>query len=464
MLPTPSPSQDRLPPIQRLPSEIVSEILLFNRFSHSAYDERLETLYSCMRVCRGWNSIAESTPRLWGEVCLEINFESKGIANPEVRLKKSGNCPIQVSLNEPNKRLGLPYSRTTADSVAFGRSWSTIVQHLHRAETITMYVSYYSSPTHQSAASLQGPLPLLSNLSMVKASRSISSLTRESIGPLKRLSMKESSLDSSIVEILPLGELELLDITLEDGPLGLLVAEFLSRSPRLRRVILYDVEPELAPVSTTLLHVTSPSLEFASVMASHFTFMSSWSAPLLETLEIRGPAPHCGLYTVSFPSLSRLVLNLYSPHQDDIFNILSGMPSLLRISTWINWAPSPALMSVLGSLLLLTRRRYHDFRRNDGDEVDESLLCPRLRRIDVEFSYTPDRVFRECMDCVRNFLGVRGGVVISLGLGRGESPGNKDLAQEMAEQYKDRVILESTRSVYLQTNASRHSQSRFEEI
>lgn len=172
--------------------------------------------------------------------------------------------------------------------------------------------------------------------------------------------------------------------------------------------------------------------------------LKSWSAPLLETLEIEGASLHCEQHTLSFHSLLRLVLHLDAPRlEQNLLNLLSGMPSLQNIIIQESSTSASALLSVLGSFVPLTHRSHCDFGHTDSTEANELLLCPQLLRISLGFLDITEGIFNMCMYNVKVFLGARSGVVILLSLGEEKTAGDEKLAQAMMEEYKGQVIFET---------------------
>lgn len=121
-----------VPQINRvLPPELFSEIFLMCSASHQAIEHRLKMDFyrwiKVAHVCRSWRNIVLSTSQLFSS----IRIPTKLTSHLQQFLQFSRKANLHI-------RLLLPLTHRQSDN--FGESWSQVIPHLPRAETLTLYV------------------------------------------------------------------------------------------------------------------------------------------------------------------------------------------------------------------------------------------------------------------------------------------------------------------------------------
>ncbi|KAG8688125.1 hypothetical protein FRC09_013096 [Ceratobasidium sp. 395] len=116
-------SSTTLAPINTLPPEILACIFaLWKPYWDCFYDDGLN-FHDLAAVCSYWRQVAINTPELWAHIDIG---PSTPVGFTELFLKRAGDSPIYMHLNEANTSISKPTSMEKMD-----QTMSLLSQHLH---------------------------------------------------------------------------------------------------------------------------------------------------------------------------------------------------------------------------------------------------------------------------------------------------------------------------------------------
>lgn len=102
-----SPHQASLPPIHRMPDEMLGEIFmacLSTNHRREATDDTGRFPALAMRICRRWRDVTISTPRLWTQLDVDIQrTKCTSLRRRQIQeqIARSGACPLDIFIRFP---------------------------------------------------------------------------------------------------------------------------------------------------------------------------------------------------------------------------------------------------------------------------------------------------------------------------------------------------------------------------
>ncbi|KAL0570083.1 hypothetical protein V5O48_011877 [Marasmius crinis-equi] len=157
-----------LAPIHAVPPEILATIFEFVCECNLVSRSKLPAAVRLSVVCGRWRDIVCSTPRLWSDVSIDFRSWTKDfhVLNEltERLVKKSGNCPLRLTLILPSD----DFDGDQAERQGVHSALRCLVEHCERWESVALRLA----PSHFPSSifgSICGRLPLLTSLSLYRA-------------------------------------------------------------------------------------------------------------------------------------------------------------------------------------------------------------------------------------------------------------------------------------------------------
>ncbi|KAG8936565.1 hypothetical protein FRC02_001060 [Tulasnella sp. 418] len=144
-------------PVEKIPSELISEILLSAFYSLSASDEQLCFPFTPQQVCRRWYNAAVSTPQLW----TLVHVRGPPFHNVKRRLQRSGGLLLDIEI-------------AITESSSLGEQLGVIIPYVARWQRLVIRGETAPPDFHRAMESIPKILPNLLEFRIILQDNDIS--------------------------------------------------------------------------------------------------------------------------------------------------------------------------------------------------------------------------------------------------------------------------------------------------